>query len=116
MRFKIDENLPSDLAEMLKHNGHNAFTVNQQKMQGTKDDDLIKICKAEKRALITLDTDFSDIRRYPPKEYYGIIVLRCANQSKTSIMTLMRKILTELKKEKVIRELWIVEDDKIRIR
>jgi predicted nuclease of predicted toxin-antitoxin system len=116
MRFKIDENLPSDLAKLLKHSGHNVFTVNEQKMQGSKDDDLIKVCKNEKRALITLDTDFSDIRRYPPKEYYGIIVLRCANQSKANTLHLIGKILPKLKIEKVIGELWIVEDDKIRIR
>ncbi len=116
MRFKTDENLPSDLAELLKQEGHNAFTVNQQKMQGYKDDDLIKVCKHEKRALITLDTDFSDIRRYPPKEYHGIIVLRSANQSKAVIMALMHRVLPQLKLEKLTGALWIVEENKIRIR
>jgi predicted nuclease of predicted toxin-antitoxin system len=116
MRFKIDENLPVALAEMLIHEGHDAFTVNQQRMQGSKDDDLILVCKKEKRALITLDTDFSDIRRYPPKEYYGIIVLRSVNQSKVNMLYLIGKVFPKLKTEKVIGELWIVEDDKIRIR
>lgn len=116
MRFKTDENLPSDLVELLKQEGHNAFTVNQQKMQGYKDDDLIKVCKQEKRAFITLDTDFSDIRKYPPKEYHGIIVLRTITQSKTVIMALMKKVLPQLKKEKLPGTLWIVEENKIRIR
>ena len=85
-------------------------------MQGCADDDLLKVCKHEKRALITLDTDFTDIRKYPPKEHYGIIVLRCANQSKAEIMALMNKVLPQLKIEKVQGALWIVEKDKIRLR
>jgi predicted nuclease of predicted toxin-antitoxin system len=85
-------------------------------MQGSPDDSLIVVCKNEKRILITLDTDFSDIRRYPPKEYFGIIIFRSANQSKTNSILLIKKILPQLKREKVVRALWIVEDDKIRIR
>lgn len=76
MRFKLDENLPVELVEKLIANGHDAFTVNQQNMQGTNDENLIRVCKIEGRTLITLGTDFSDIRKYPPKEYMGIIVLR----------------------------------------
>jgi predicted nuclease of predicted toxin-antitoxin system len=116
MRFKIDENLPVELAELLVQKRHDALTVNQQGMQGANDDELIFVCKNEKRTLITLDTDFSDIRRYPPKEYYGIILFRSVNQSKANSMRLINKILPELKREKVVRTLWIVEDDKIRIR
>jgi len=116
MLFKIDENLPVELADLLNREVHNEFTVNQQKMQGIGDYELISICKKGKRALITLDTDFIDIRRYPPREHYGIILLRSFNQSKVSSMRLMEKILPELKREKVIGSLWIVEDDKIRIR
>jgi predicted nuclease of predicted toxin-antitoxin system len=116
MRFKIDENLSVELAEMLLSKGHDAFTVNQQNMQGTEDDILINVCKREKRTLITLDTDFSDIRKYPPKDYYGIILLRTANQSKINTLKLVEKTLQELNREKIVRALWIVEDDKIRIR
>lgn len=116
MRFKIDENLPVEVVELLVSEGHNALTVNQQNMQGISDDKLIRVCKTEKRILITLDTDFSDIRRYPPKEYYGIILLRSFNQSKANPLRLIEKILSELKREKVTRALWLVEDDKIRIR
>ena len=62
MQFKIDENLPIEIAEMLNDAGHDAKTVNNQQLQGARDHPLVNVCKSEHRALITLDTDFSDIR------------------------------------------------------
>lgn len=76
MEFKIDENLPVDIAELLVNAGHDAKTVNKQRLQGARDSALISLCKSENRVLVTLDADFSDIKAYPPQEFAGIIVLR----------------------------------------
>lgn len=78
MQFKIDENLPIEIAGLLINAGHDAKTINEQQLQGIRDPVLIDVCKSEKRVLVTLDTDFSDIRAYPPQEFSGIIVLRVA--------------------------------------
>jgi len=59
MRFKIDENLPIEIAEILINSGHDAKTVNAERLQGAKDPVLIGVCKSENRVLVTLDTDFS---------------------------------------------------------
>lgn len=66
MRFKVDENLPIDVAELLRANGHDAMTIFDQQMVGELDPKVASVCKAEERTLITLDLDFSDIRTYPP--------------------------------------------------
>lgn len=66
MHFKIDENLPIEIAEILNNAGHDAKTVHNQQLQGTKDRHLIDTCRNERYVLITLDLDFSDIRAYPP--------------------------------------------------
>jgi len=34
MRFKVDENLPVDVAEFLRPNGHDAMTIFDQQMVG----------------------------------------------------------------------------------
>jgi len=73
MYFKIDENLPLEIAELLIKVGHDAKTVNDQQLKGVKDCVLIDLCKSENRILVTLDTDFSDIRTYPPQEFSGIV-------------------------------------------
>ena len=62
MPFKVDENLPVELAELLSYLGHDAKTVNDQRLQGVNDRVLLERCDNEKRTLVTLDIDFSDIR------------------------------------------------------
>jgi len=48
--------------------GHDAATVLQQKVGGSDDPSIARICKSENRVLVTADTGFADIRTYPPDE------------------------------------------------
>ena len=64
MKFKIDENLPVEIVKLLEDNGHNAVTVLEQNLGGKPDSHIGEVCQKEKRALITLDTDFSDIHSW----------------------------------------------------
>ncbi len=116
MQFKIDENLPIEIADLLIHAGHNARTVNDQQLQGEKDTVLIDTCKREERVLVSLDTDFSDIRTYPPQEFSGIIVLRVGSQSKHHLIKVFQSAIPLIDKEPLKRHLWIVEETKVRIR
>lgn len=116
MQFKIDENLPVEIIELLLDAGHGAKSVNEQKLQGEKDSALIDICKNEDRVLITLDTDFSDIRAYPPEEFGGIIVLRVVSQAKQHVLNVFQHIIPLIDLESLKQRLWIVEETIIRIR
>ena len=116
MLFKVDENLPVEIAGLLAGFGHEAKTVNDQLLQGAEDSVLIEKCDRENRIIITLDTDFSDIRTYPPWEHEGIIVLRVGNQSKNHIIKVFQNILPLLSREPIKNRLWIVEENMIRIR
>jgi len=116
MDFKIDENLPSEIGVLLSEAGHDAKTVNQQNLQGTPDSNLIEVCKNEGRVLVTLDMDFSDIRAYPPDNYSGIIVLRLARQSKPYAIDVFRRVLPHMGREPLKGQLWIVEENSLRIR
>ncbi len=73
MKFKIDENLPAEFAEILQQFGYDALTVLDQGLRGENDSLIIEICQQENRVLITLDLDFADIRAYPPSQYQGIL-------------------------------------------
>jgi predicted nuclease of predicted toxin-antitoxin system len=89
--FKIDENLPKDVAELLRSHGFSVETVEAEGLGGADDNVLAAAIQREHRVLITLDLDFSDIRTYPPEHYSGIIVLRPKAQDKVSIMALLRR-------------------------
>jgi predicted nuclease of predicted toxin-antitoxin system len=112
MRFKIDENLPMDVALKLRERGFDAMTV----LEGVSDNVIAEVCKKEARTLITLDNDFADIIAYPPREYYGIIILQLRKQDKESILFNLERIIKFLNIEKPANKLWIVDDKKIRVR
>lgn len=116
MRFKIDENLPIDVADMLRNGGHDAITVAEQLLAGHPDLRIAEACRAEKRALVTLDLDFSDIRTYPPHLYSGIIVLRPSVQSIRALTRQMAGVVDLLSSEPLEGRLWIVDDHRVRIR
>ena len=67
MRFKLDENLGTRGREQLREAGHDVMTVREQWLCGRPDSQVIDICTAEKRCLVTLDTDFADTLIYPPE-------------------------------------------------
>jgi len=116
MKFKIDENLPIEIAEELRREGHDAATVLEENMRGFSDTKIVAVCHSEMRILITLDLDFADIRRYPPSDSPGIIVLRIEPQHKKHLVHSLRRIIPVLSKEPLSRRLWIVEEDRIRVR
>lgn len=115
MRFKVDENLPSETALLLKQAGYDAVTVLEQRMQGVHDAVLIEVCRKEKRILITLDLDFANIKMYPPKEYAGIIIVKLRTQSKHSVLRCVNSILPLFGSESIHESLWIVDESHVRI-
>jgi len=116
MKFKIDENLPVEFAQILTSEGYDAVTVVVQGLQGKDDTSLIDKCLQEERALVTLDLDFSDIRTYPPQNFPGFVVLRASHQDRDHLIQLLRQIVPLMGREPLERRLWIVEETRVRIR
>lgn len=116
MKFKIDENLPVELAALLRSAGHDADTVHDESLIGSPDSVVIAACISEKRCLITLDLDFSDMRAYPPDDLPGLIVMRLRTQDKRHILDVAARMIPLLVNEPVMRRLWIVDEDRVRIR
>ena len=116
MRFKIDENLPELVAGMLRDAGHDACAVYDQDMQGGKDPRLAEVCRLEKRALVTLDRGFGDIRAFQPKAFSGIILLRPPRQDLISIRHVVGLVITQLETADVDETLWVAGPTVLRVR
>jgi predicted nuclease of predicted toxin-antitoxin system len=116
MKFKIDENLPIEIAQLLQESGYDAATVLEQQLGGKPDDNIAQICQQEDRIIVTLDLDFADIRTYPPLEYAGMIVFRLSRQDKFHVLNVCQRLLAVFERETPQQKLWIVEDNRIRIR
>ena len=76
MKVKLDENLGAIGSGFLRSAGVDVATVAEQHLLSTPDADLVRACSAEGRCLVTLDRDFADPLRCPPRQYAGIIVVR----------------------------------------
>ena len=85
-------------------------------MVGFMDDKIADICQLEKRAIVTLDLDFADIRVYPPEDYDGLIILRLDRQDKLYVLDVFERVVEKLQGEELAGKLWIVSEHNIRIR
>ena len=116
MKFKIDENLPADVADLLWARGHDADTVGQEDLAGADDTEIYAICQREERIIITLDLDFADIRQYPPEQGAGIVVLRLERQRKEHVLKFLPRLLQLLETESLTGCLCIMDEIRTRIR
>lgn len=116
MRIKVDENLPLDAARLLVMAGYDALHVQDQQLSGASDKELTLVCQDEDRALITPDTDLANIRQYRPKDTAGYIVMRLRYQDKAHVTDVIAQVAELLRTERVRGRLWIVEEDRVRIR
>lgn len=116
MRVKLDENLGNRTIELFKESGHDVSTVSGQSLGGASDDELIETCRSERRVLVTLDLDFSNVLRFLPEQYAGIVVLRVPHPIKLAAIRERVQVLLRATEQEgdPSGQLWIVEQDRIR--
>ena len=116
MRFKIDENLPIEVAELLRKTGYDTHTVYDEKIAGGDDDSLLRICTDEERVLVTIDLDFSQVLLYPPSKQKGVVILRYKNQGKTYLLHHFKSLIPHFAENPMEGQFRIVTEKKIRIK
>ena len=116
MRVKLDENLGQRGASSCERNrGRDVATVASQDLCSVTDSTLIEVCRAEERALISLDKDFTETPRFPPGRYAGIAVLRLPEPLSLAIIERALERIADLAATRPLRgHLWIVSVDRIR--
>jgi predicted nuclease of predicted toxin-antitoxin system len=116
VKIKLDENIGSRGVALLAASGHDIMTVLDQNLQGTSDDNLLKICSDEDRVLVTLDHDFGQILRFPPEGSAGIVILEPGTQrTPRSLLSRLREFLEMAADYSPAGELWIVEPGRVRV-
>jgi len=116
VKFKVDENLPASIVSILAEKGHDVMSVLEQSLAGTSDKNLVTICQKEDRILVSFDKGFCDIRTYASGTHPGMIVLRLTNQATPNVESAVRKVVQLLEEEDPKGHLWIVEENRVRIR
>jgi len=116
VRVKLDENLPAALADLLRSARHDVRSVLQERLGGRPDPDVYLAAIREGRLLVTFDTDFSNIRTYPPGRHEGIVVFRVRDQRWKSLGPVVRRMLQERVLENLSKRLAILDETRTRFR
>ena len=116
MKIKVDENIGTSGVAILKVGGNDVMTVREQGLLGSTDDRIYQACLDEGPVLVTLDRDFGHVRRFPPGETAGIVVLQFAGAATLSQEHgRLRDFLFLAESRPVDGELWIVEPGRVRV-
>ncbi len=116
-RLKLDENFSPALTDIFQNAGFDTHSVFSENLSGSPDEVIFETIRAENRILVTFDTDFCNIIRFPPEDTEGLIVIRPNRPvNLTSIRSFALQILELLQKRDPKGCLWVLEPGKLRIR
>lgn len=79
MNLLIDHCVSQRTVEFLRHLGHDILTLKELGKEKAKNSEVLRFAKETDRVLVTENRGFGDIRKYPPHQYQGIILLRVRN-------------------------------------
>lgn len=115
-RIKLDENLGRTHQRFLQALGYDAELVIDQGLSGAPDEIVWEhICK-EDRFFITLDLDFSDIRRYQPGSHPGVLLLRPETRGRQSVLQVLQRVCREFSLQSLYRCVAVADATKTRVR
>jgi Domain of unknown function (DUF5615) len=72
VKFKIDENLPVEIADEIRGLGHEGDTVFDEELSGFPDAKVLAAAEKGKRVLLSMDKGVATVRLYPPERFEGI--------------------------------------------
>lgn len=116
MKFKLDENLPVELAFDLRGLGHDADTVFDEGLCGAADPSVVQAAVTADRILITLDKGIANIREYPGQPQVGIVLFRPDTSGRRAVLAFVRERLSALLALDLNGRLTVVGASRIRIR
>ncbi|HEV2716438.1 MAG TPA: DUF5615 family PIN-like protein [Terriglobales bacterium] len=116
MRFKLDENLPLELAEDLQRLGHEIDSVVAEGIGGAEDRTVLKAARTAERILLTLDKGIGNLQRYPLHEHAGVVLFRPDTSGRRSALLFIRSRLSSLLEMQLAGRLTVVTESRIRVR
>ena len=103
MNFKLDENLPAEVAADLRALGHGAETVCDEGLSGSPDSTL-------------LDKGVANIQEYPPGDFAGLVLFRPDTSGRGAVLRFVRRHIPAVLQSKLAGRLLVVSERGLRIR
>jgi hypothetical protein len=115
MKVKLDHNLSRHLRVAFEAFGHDVDTVFDEGLARATDKEVLHAALADDRILFTLDTDFLNLKRYPPKGHAGVVVFRPTRQGAVAVMKIVEAFVRSADLRKYRKRTALVERTRIRI-
>ena len=116
MNFKLDENLPAEVAADLRALGHGAETVCDEGLSGAPDSTLLDKVKTERRVFLTLGKGVANIQEYPPGDYAGLVLFRPDTSGRGAVLRFVRRHIPAVLQSELAGRLLVVSERGLRIR
>src|ERR1700756_181087 len=116
MKFKLDENLPLQIAIDPRARTHDVQTVGEEGLTGGVDANIWQATQREGRILITQDLDFSDTRKFQPGTHHGIVLIRLQSPSRRNLIARTTELFETENVSGWARCFVVVTERKIRVK
>ena len=116
MKLLADENISSRTVAFLRDLGFDTVHVREIGLRGKPDQEVMDYAVKEGRLLLTIDSDFADIRKYSPGTHGGIIRMRLKVYSSNAVNACLELLLKALVEKDVKGNLVITDGEKYRVR
>jgi hypothetical protein len=115
MKIKLDQNLSIHLRETLAALNHDVDTVFDEGLTGLADATVLLAASSQDRILFTLDTDFLNLKAYPPGTHSGVVVFRPPRQGALTLTRFVKAFVLSRDLRRHRRRTTIVERTRIRV-
>ncbi len=115
MKIKLDQNLSVHLREVLAALNHDVDTVFDEGLTGVDDNTVLQAARSQDRILFTLDSDFLNLKAYPPGTHSGIVVFRPPRQGALTLAKFVKAFVQSRDLRSHHAHTTIVERTRIRV-
>lgn len=112
MRFLVDESTGPYLANWLRDQGHQVFSVYDQ-ARGLDDDSIIAKAYAENWVLITNDKDFGEKVYRERRPHRGVVLLRLDDERAPAKIEIIKRLL-ENHAARIENQFLVVSENRVR--
>lgn len=116
MDFLADENVFLPIVRELRRLGNDVLDIKEQNLTGIADPDVYQMAVDQKRVLLTMDKDFTNILKYSPGTHPGIIVLKLYRLPVTTTTNIFIHAFNALNETDILGNIVIIDRFKTRVR
>ena len=113
MRFKLDENLPVELAPELRAMGHDTDTVADEGLCGEADPAVVEAASIADRILLTLDKGIADVRS---QRRAGVVLFRPDSAGRRAVLSFILGRISRITSMDLAGRVTVVGSSRIRLR